>query len=61
MITRFSFFVYLVAEILMSGWPKSNSSSVRSAASLESSLWRELVTLMSSTRLGLAFKVAFEV
>ena len=61
MITRFPFFMYLVAEILTSGWPKSNSSFVRSAASSELSLWRELLALMLSIRLGLAFEVAFEV
>ena len=61
MIIRFPFLVYIVAEILTSGWRKSNSSSVRSAASSESSLWREFLASMLSIRLGLAFKVAFEV
>ena len=61
MITRFPFFMYLVAEILTSGWPKLNSSSVRSVASSESSLWRELLAPMLSIRLSLAFEAAFEV
>ena len=60
MIIRFPFFVYLVAEILTSGWPKLNSSSVRNAASSESSLWRESLALISSTKLGLAFEAAFK-
>ena len=60
MTTRFPFLVYLVAEILTSGCPRSNSSSVRSVASSAWSFCSVVVTPNSSTRLGVATEAALE-
>jgi hypothetical protein len=56
--TRLPFLVYLVAEILMSARPMSNSRPFRSAVSSELSCLSGDVAPRSRIRLGLDFAVA---